>query len=529
MEKITKKDIKKYLKIISFYSVIYSSALCSGLALGNYVTRSKYEKNNSIYQDDEVKITELSDLYLDLTDRGILLLSDNAKKCMNEISEYSLEEFDSSYTDILSIDVEELLFNYNEFEKIKNQDLPWHMFNTYYNSSDNTIDWEGLCLKIYENGKKAEKYSPLIESLTLEETENHLQKIVTMLDAVQHDFPNYDVESLACRLQMSSFIEKPLVRSYAETNLEGITYSNWYNLEGSTAKELDKIVDHEICHTLQVPCIEGYLYDSLKKYQPYFLKEIYAELYSNEVSNRQQSFKIKHDEVLDCLQLALGLSDDYKIDGFLADEFYQDPTSLIKRFPVYGNNDEFFLKNIQMLQSLDILLGQKNNYRLFNNPEDSAVLKNEVMLHLSKIFYNNLIIMNETHFNDMSLEDNFYFMYLFRQYMDNMEVAIRSNDELSFEDMCRVHTISKERNILFDYLSSKYGVLKDDVMMQYAYFDSEKLDSYQLPSFMNNEKKEYYQALINDRNRSLIDPHNIPLQKGNIYGFSYNSLTKSKK
>jgi len=118
MEKITKKDIKKYLKIISFYSVIYSSALCSGLALGNYVTRSKYEKNNSIYQDDEVKITELSDLYLDLTDRGILLLSDNAKKCMNEISEYSLEEFDSSYTDILSIDVEELLFNYNEFEKI---------------------------------------------------------------------------------------------------------------------------------------------------------------------------------------------------------------------------------------------------------------------------------------------------------------------------------------------------------------------------------------------------------------------------
>lgn len=529
MEKTIKNDIKKYLKFFFFYTVIYSSALCSGLVLGDCVTKLKYKKNNLIYQEDD-KITELSDLYLDLTDRRILLLSNNAKKSIDKISQCTLKNIDHSYVDSLKTDPIEILSIYGEFQEIKNLDLPWHRFNTYYNSSDNTIDWEGLSLQIYENGRKRAEDFPMVRPFTLEETKEQLHKVDTMVDQVKQDFPCYDVESLACTLEAYSFLEKPLILHYAETDLCGIDYSNIVKIDGYSPKQLDWIVDHEICHALQMPCIEEEKLERYRKYQSYFLKEIYAELYSSDVSKKDQSSKFIYDEVLDCLQLALGLSDDYRIDGFLADEFYKDPISLIKRFPVYGDEDQFFLENIQMLQSLDVVLGKKSNLAVFNNPEKgNSVLKNEVMVHLSKIFYNNLIIMNETHFSDMSLEDNFYFMYLFRQYMDNMELAIRNSEEMSFEDICRVDAICKERTILFDYLSSKYEVPKENVMMQYAYFDSEQLEYYELPSFMSNEKKEYYQALINERNRSIYDPHNIPLQKGNVYDFSYNSLTKSKK
>jgi len=224
------------------------------------------------------------------------------------------------------------------------------------------------------------------------------------------------------------------------------------------------------------------------------------------------------------MQLTLGLNDEYRIDQILADIIYQDPLSFIRNFPVYGKDEKYFVQNLQMLKSFNTAL-KPDYYYLLSLDLDfdwqfCSVLRNSALHHLTKTFFNNLIVMNEKHFTEITLEDNYHIMHLFCKYLENADHAIQVNayylGNIEFFSDDIIDTVYQEsRSIFFDYLSEKFQVDRSSILQQYSDFTDDKLDEYSFPSFMPEVKREYYQELIAARNRDIFDDHGITLQKVN--------------
>ena len=249
--------------------------------------------------------------------------------------------------------------------------------------------------------------------------------------------------------------------------------------------------------------------------------------------NMKQDAYQCYDEVLDVIQLTLGLNDEYRIDQILADIIYHDPLSFIRNFPVYGEEEEYFVQNLQMLKSFDNVFSFDYYYLLSLGSDFDcqafSVLRNSALHHLTKTFFNNLIVMNEKHFDEITLEDNYSILQLFCKYLKKADKAIQINafylENLEFSSDDIIENVCQEsRSIFFDYLSEKFQVDRSSVLQQYCDFTDDQLDEYSFPSFMLDDKKEYYQELIAERNRSIFDDHGISLQKVN----SYNLLTNGK-
>lgn len=556
MDKKNINQMKKQMKKEFLSFLLYSSCSFVGINSFMILSHSKLEK----VQEDAARIDPC---YRSLTDRGILLLSDNAKEKIDQICQLDIadcyQEFDVKYLNALDITLENARDAYGNFQKVN---APFHIYDQYFDSKTNVIDWDGLAQQIYENSKSYVVGEEDIDALSSAEVLEKVENMEEFYEELKEDFPSFNSDVLACNLEQYSMIEEPV--SYAGSSyvalastsdqLKNITYYDFNGEIDLSEKEIDAIDYHEDFHVFVDSCPDKEFYGHSHKearhggginintsyvldeendilddryqsrYHYPFLEEIYAELYSKEKMNMKQDAYPCYDEVLDVMQLTLGLNDEYRIDQILADIIYQDPLSFIRNFPVYGKDEKYFVQNLQMLKSFNTAL-KPDYYYLLSLDLDfdwqfCSVLRNSALHHLTKTFFNNLIVMNEKHFTEITLEDNYHIMHLFCKYLENADHAIQVNayylGNIEFFSDDIIDTVYQEsRSIFFDYLSEKFQVDRSSILQQYSDFTDDKLDEYSFPSFMPEVKREYYQELIAARNRDIFDDHGITLQKVN--------------
>ncbi len=558
------KTVKKLeIKSILFSLVCVTASNGIGMTIGDYLAKSKefrVEQKNEDKKERELS-KSLEDIYFDIEDKEILSLSPLGKEKIEEICNNKLTEidprFDERYIDALTINKETAATAYIDFKELK---IDSHRKSDYYNEKDESIDWENLADRIYENSQEyvLEYSGPDTKSFTKEEVEEKIKTLETFAAQVKTDFPDFDMEELVCKLEDYSFIEKKKIPTYPDRlplvtasddcftyyvekkeveNTNTDLYADFHVFVNSCidkkeAEEISK-VDGGIAISTNPYINKGFDWCASSRYHYAFLEEIYAELYSQEKSTQSQNNYMNYDEVLDAIQLVLGLNESYKIDSILEDLLYQDPISFINHFPVYGEDkDDYFVENARMLQSFNTLLKRNPDY--FSSLIKEGLIQEEAFRNLdaaavsqlSKIFFSNLMVMNEKHYMDMSLEDNYAMTQLFVVHLQNMQKAVIQSNRAYSIIITGQSTFLEDMNIFFDYLSEKYNIEQEKV--QQGYLDYNLLDDYTLPSFLSEEKKEFYQSLIKNRNRDISEPYSRTLQKTMISNTN-NLLTNGKK
>ena len=242
-----------------------------------------------------------------------------------------------------------------------------------------------------------------------------------------------------------------------------------------------------------------------------------------------------YDEGLDFLQGTLALNEDYQVDEILQQMIYQDPVSFIQNFPVYGKEEEqFFLDNLKALKGLDILIKPNQewidhlntNYpELSYTKEAQTEIKNKVYNHFAKIYFNNLIVLNEHH-KEMSLEDNVAFINLFSKLTANiitddtfLDKTIEENSTTLIENSFNNKMLSKSSNndfyyykdIFLNYLAERYYKTTEELKNEIQNIEISITD-YQFPAFLGEEKQQFYQFLYED-NRDVYDSYPRTLVK----------------
>lgn len=501
----------------------------------------------------------LDEIYYTLDDKKELKLSKEAlcaieNICNNEISEV-YEYYNEEYVNLLDINELNATDTYANFEDIE---IINHQYETYYDEEKDSIDWDSLAHKIYLNGLNSPQNDALKETytLSLKEIKQKLKRMEYFLKVIKQDYPNYDVGELACNLENASFLKGKVKdkdeKIVARTSHYSITYYINKNLENKLKGKQEAIDYHEWFHffinscqdIIEIKNIVGLFdgvyihstfypkyYDNNKldelavlRYRYDFLQEIYAELYSNDVANSEQFSYLNYDEILNMLQIALGVDENYQIDSILRDLIYKDPITFIKHFPVYGRDKtNYFLNNLRMLKSFDILLlGQDRQSWYYEYVEKNDLNDEEAIINLklmsfsqlSKIFFHNLIILNEIYEEELSLQDNYYLMRLFEEMIyrsssaiDNIyKYKIGSVDDSSYK-------LEKEDFII--YLSKKYNLQKQNIINEYKEsncIEFIKID-YELPEFFE-DKKDYYNELMKFLPfSSTSTPYNLTLRK----------------
>ena len=283
-----------------------------------------------------------------------------------------------------------------------------------------------------------------------------------------------------------------------------------------------------------------------ERYHWRFIEEGYTALYTKEMTKGLQESYNTYDEAIDLLQAILALNENYQVDDILKQIIYQEPVEFIKNFPVYGQDEEkFMLDNLKALKGLDILVGANEqwiNYLDSNYPKldytNEAQLEMSQAIHkqFAKIYFNNLIVLNEQH-PEMTVEDNTVFLDLFFKLMNNIvidsslveenttlremieaqnievrplsQIQVNYNQELvpAFPET----TFLDYRNIYIEYLAKRYQKPVEELKQEMLSGEPMKND-YQFPEFLGPEKKEFYQFLYDD-NRKTEDSYPRTLVK----------------
>lgn len=522
---------------LCLFSSIFDSIL-------DQYTMVKKQPTESKSLEKVAGINQLNDVY----SIKEIPLSQESQDVIEEICNSSItgtnETYNSRYLDIIEINSQTATDAYVNLRDIQ---VLTHENTFFYDEKNNDIKWDLLAEHIYQNGLAKEQEENQGNTLSLEEIEEKLKNIKYFVSKLRNDFPDYNIKELACKLNNYSFLEKTNLSARAETTDSTITYNNNYEQTSGTD-------DHEVFHIALHSCndINNYqnsdisrissginidtatfpeyqneiVIDPLcaERYHYAFIEEIYAELYSAEVSDEKQNSYEGYDEILTTMQLALGLQDNYKIDSILYDLVYHDPIAFIKHFPVYGKNQEkYFLDNCKMIKSYDILLERPTNYINLLNSELKAnyatdgvkELQQMATSQLSKIFFNNLIVMNESYQDEITIEDNYNMIYLFEKYLGKTYQAISTVEstrtgvylELNQNDS----SFNVNRNTFLQYLGKKNHL--DEISTISGYFNFVPNDDYQFPSFMGKEKQGYYKQLLQEKNKDIIEPYSMTLKK----------------
>ncbi len=538
---------------------------------GGYISKGYIKLGDStkeLSKESEflIQSKSLDDVYDTLEDRGITKLSKEAIKaiesiCDSEIDEvyeqknnyYKIDKYNDDYINILDINKLNAIDAYANFEKIEEID---HQNTVYYDEEKNSIDWENLAYKIYLNGINPSQNDNLKSTvnLSIKEIKEKLKTMKKFLEKVKQDFPDYDVKELACNLADYSFLKgiakNKANRIIATTSSDKVTY--YIKKEKDMSKKISRQTDyHEYFHVFTNNCediknetsvvkdgihiLTPYYpryYDnikeddlSVKRYRYSFLEEIYAELYASEANKNNQLSYENYDEILDLIQVTLGLCENYQIDSILKDLLYRDPITFIKHFPVYGDDEEkYFLDNLRMLKSFDVILEMPDWY-LYKVKEKkldiNAMIQNLEALSLnqiSKTFFNNLILINETHKEEMTLKDNFYLIHIFRDMLVRAAHSIReinkSDDVNNSYRSTLIYLFADTpiKEYFFKYLSDKYNLSEREIILEYQTIDTYYLETeehYELPEFFG-DKVSFYKEIVN---RSFSFSPDIALRK----------------
>lgn len=522
--------------------------LQAGYQYSNY----KLEQENW-FKSQDGHLGELP-LYFPASNHDENLLLSHAREAVNQICDQTrcsnLDDFDERYFAPLDINLQNFKDTYGNFY---NFSAPCHFNSSYYDQDKKTIDWEGLAVRIYENGKETAKEDESVVAFSLPKVQEKLENMKCLLVKIQNDFPDFDVAELACKLEdyqffthVDTILQSGNYEALASTSYDRIIYSP---LEEEWSRDYARITDyHEDFHLFANSCVDKmYHYESSRngdgigvfnpmyldqdvvdencfsRYQYSFLEEIYAELYSTQILGEEQEVYLSNDEVLNVIQLVLAMDEDYSVDEILEDLLYQQPLSFIRHFPVYGEDkDMYLMETCQMLKSFDVLLGADGSY--FEQLEAQGLqvtdgvsqLKRQAFSHLSSLFFNQLIVMNESYSSQMTLDDNFAMINLFYTCLNRANIAINYH-MTAMEQTARLGNVfnnssfQDDRNVFFSYLSKEYKMDEKEVFKEYVRYDVR--EDYNFPMF-DGDKQAYYHQLLTCR-QGVLDPSSIPIQTHN--------------
>lgn len=505
------KEAKNKLKSLAISLLLGSSLGCvvgksAVYAIQEIISLKEEEEGskviNQLMQDTEVQV------------------SDNANTVINRISSINV---DNMYMDALGIDKDNIAMTYKEYIKERNN----HKYQSLYDEQTDSIKWEEVSKKIYESSKDVEGSSNSSLGMTESFSEENVKIIVEMLETtynqVKQDFPNYDTEELACKLEYYALLKSDYDRESvaASTYNDQIVFYPIYNLLPEKQKE--DFIYHEGFHLFSNNCVDNRSKDYLAYFMPPFIEDYYASKYAQELTDYYQMSYMNYNDGVDLIQAALALNDNYQIDDLLTDSIYNDVESFFKEFPVYGNDKEkFFLDTITALRGLDLLLDSDSstNYlslKYTDSAQQSII--DSVYSQISKIFYNNLIVLNEQH-PEMTLEENLAFLQAFTatkiricidqdMVIPSMQLFSVHNPfnfkEVDFESLATVpnETVtllniekSTPCDYFIEYCATKYHMSVEDTEKRLLSVEAMN-GKYQFPDFLEPEKKTFYQYLAN--------------------------------
>ncbi len=548
---MNKKKLQQYIK-----PLLLTMTLGTGL-LGEYKIASDILASQHQQKMQKELEKQEDEAFEKLLPDQELELSKEAEEAVNEISR---QVNYTPYLEALNINKATFLSSYANTE-----DTTSHTYTALYDSSTDSIDWEKAIDYIYVNSMiKADEeentYAPAKSEIT-----EYVSFLQEAYNQIKSDFTKYDTKKLACKLEYFAILKSATQENYniAVTNNTEIILNPIYDILREKSRE--DTIKHEELHLAVCDCIDnkrGVLFGTSilsmpaprvkedlfmsERYHWRFIEEGYTALYTKEMTNGLQESYITYDEAIDLLQAILALNENYQVDDILKQMIYQEPVEFIKNFPVYGQNEEkFMLDNLKALKGLDILVGANEqwiNYLDSNYPKldytNEAQLEMSQAIHkqFAKIYFNNLIVLNEQH-PEMTVEDNTAFLDLFFKLMNNIvidsslveenttlremieaqnievrplsQIQVNYNQELvpAFPET----TFLDYRNIYIEYLAKRYQKPVEELKQEMLSGEPMKKD-YQFPEFLGPEKKEFYQFLYDD-NRKTEDSYPRTLVK----------------
>lgn len=548
---MNKKKLQQYIK-----PLLLTMTLGTGL-LGEYKIASDIVESQHQQKMQKELEKQEDEAFEKLLPDQELELSKEAEEAMNEISR---QVNYTPYLEALNINKATFLSSYANTE-----DTTSHTYTALYDSSTDSIDWEKAIDYIYVNSMiKADEeentYAPAKSEIT-----EYVSFLQEAYNQIKSDFTKYDTKKLACKLEYFAILKSATQENsnIAVTNNTEIILNPIYDILREKSRE-DTII-HEKLHLAVCDCIDnkrGVLFGTSilsmpaprvkedlfmsERYHWRFIEEGYTALYTKEMTKGLQGSYNTYDEAIDLLQAILALNENYQVDDILKQIIYQKPVEFIKNFPVYGQDKEkFMLDNLKALKGLDILVGANEqwiNYLDSNYPKldytNEAQLEMSQAIHkqFAKIYFNNLIVLNEQH-PEMTVEDNTVFLDLFFKLMNNIvidsslveenttlremieaqnievrplsQIQVNYNQELvpAFPET----TFLDYRNIYIEYLAKRYQKPVEELKQEMLSGEPMKND-YQFPEFLGPEKKEFYQFLYDD-NRKIEDSYPRTLVK----------------
>lgn len=548
---MNKKKLQQYIK-----PLLLTMTLGTGL-LGEYKIASDILASQHQQKMQKELEKQEDEAFEKLLPDQELELSKEAEEAVNEISR---QVNYTPYLEALNINKATFLSSYANTE-----DTTSHTYTALYDSSTDSIDWEKAIDYIYVNSMiKADEeentYAPAKSEIT-----EYVSFLQEAYNQIKSDFTKYDTKKLACKLEYFAILKSATQENYniAVTNNTEIILNPIYDILREKSRE--DTIKHEELHLAVCDCIDnkrGVLFGTSilsmpaprvkedlfmsERYHWRFIEEGYTALYTKEMTKGLQESYNTYDEAIDLLQAILALNENYQVDDILKQMIYQEPVDFIKNFPVYGQDEEkFMLDNLKALKGLDILVGANEqwiNYLDSNYPKldytNEAQLEMSQAIHkqFAKIYFNNLIVLNEQH-PEMTVEDNTAFLDLFFKLMNNIvidsslveenttlremieaqnievrplsQIQVNYNQELApaFPET----TFLDYRNIYIEYLAKRYQKPVEELKQEMLSGEPMKND-YQFPEFLGPEKKEFYQFLYDD-NRKTEDSYPRTLVK----------------
>lgn len=492
--KINSNYIKKVIKVTSFV-LVTSFVTCSAVSTVNYYVTafSKAKERKNFANDNFENLLSLDEVNL----------SKEAENAINEISSATLKMPLLEELEITKVSAGWTFTTPEVIDKHENDSL--------YDKEKEDIRWNEVEEVIYQNGLTRDLEDNL-EALSEEEVIEQVNYIHDTYNEIKKDFKDYDTKTLACNLENHAFLKSSTKNGsvIAATFSDKITfYPTYYSYNDKMQEQVSK---HEAFHLLTNNCYDADIIYK-KAYTYSFIEEIYAELYSSEITSTSQTTYHNYDEALNLLQASLGLGENYQVDDLLKKILYKDPVGFIKELPTFGpDKEKFLLDTLKAMKGLDLVVNPDLEYLEQVQKENDGISYEEILKEikdycikgLGKIYYNNLIMLNEKH--DLSLIDNTALAQLYFKLANNIREGVVLEEDTTSDNSTHITSndpgVNDYYDIFIEYLSKKYDLGKDTI---YNIINSSYISdiSYQMPEILGEEKQEFYQWLWEDKSGEI--------------------------
>lgn len=514
-------------------------------------TQEEYKDLSSLTdQQEQDTVTEevietLEDIIVSYSEEDISL-SMEGRESVENLFAIENENLETSYFNITEDKVE------RQFVEFANQEgVTEHMYHDLYDADTNTILFDEAVDVIYKNSQESiyikvsedeqgEDIKQICTGMSKEDIAYILSLFKDYYPEMKSKYPAIDAKEIACKLQGGSlYYTSSYIFLRAKTTYKYIVYfdseQNIYTFDPTNSTSI-----HEFFHFICASCdcafnpsmyhaegvniiapeysfndvgFEDYAKKDLKGFAYGFIEEASAERTMFSYLGEMPSDCFDYQKVVDNIEFVLSLDENYPLDNYIDASLSHDPIQFIQEFPVGdANTKENFTDNVRMLVVYDSLL----HYGDVNKKYIDATLANctqeeqdqrisHLILYsqsqLTKLFFTNLIVLNETHPDKKDLS---YYAYLMDIFYGKMQ---QTNEILSeiwdLPESCKVNEAYDEsfyqmKEMYINYICSYYQEETCRKILEEATKDEVGLPFVEeYPSYVSEDHKRFYNYLKN--------------------------------